>query len=151
LETQIATGCVEFRLTRLLEPNLAPVRANEAKKRRIGGVLNAKAPDPCSEACTILRMHTGEEIVRPTMAAPVRFEPEDLGSIFAAPRQAGTWLPHESHHLTGGKRLLQPRLTLLKCNIRLLAFIDLARDLGNESGQKPPVAQRQNPEKHVAL
>src|SRR6266404_215794 len=151
LETQIATGCVEFRLTRLLEPDLTPVRANEAKKRRIGRVLNAKAPDPCSEARAILRMYTGEEIVGLTMGAPVRFEPEDLGSIFATPRQPGTGLPCESHHLTGRKRLLQPRLTLLKCNIRLLAFIDLARDLGDESGQEPPVAEGQNPEKHVTL
>src|ERR1700757_304458 len=31
LETQIATGCVEFRLSRLLEPDHTPVGANEAK------------------------------------------------------------------------------------------------------------------------
>src|SRR5258708_1387602 len=134
LETQIPTGCAECRLTRLLEPDLTPVRANEAKKRRIGRALNAKAPDPCSEACAILRMYTCEEIVVPTMGGPVRFETEDLGSIFAALRQAGSVLPCESHHLTGGKRLLHPRATLPNRPTPLPAFIDLARDLGDEGG-----------------
>src|SRR5207245_5676510 len=54
LETPIAAGCVEFRLTRLLEPDLMPVRTNEAKGRRIGRLLDAKAPDSSSVRRSIL-------------------------------------------------------------------------------------------------
>jgi hypothetical protein len=94
-------------------------------------------------------MHPGKEIAGP-VATSIRCDAEHLSGVGTALRSSRKRVPRERHHPACDEGLPQPDLAFPEGYVGLLALTDLAGDLGDQRGQKPPIADSENTQQLVA-